>query len=352
MVVQAEHGPDGLAWLVTWSEAVADAVTADVARIVEASPRRADIEATLADGGYAVLVDGPEQAMAVANAIAPEHLELLTADPEALLPLVRHAGAVFCGPWAPASVGDYLAGPNHVLPTYGSARFASALRVDDFLQAHPRRHRSTKALARLARTSPPWPRLRACPPTPNRCGCDPMAPALRHRRPIGTPRPTWVALTGYHSAQVDVEVRLNTNESPSAARPAWLEALEAGMAEIEFNRYPDRRALALREALADSHGVPADQVFCANGSNEVLQSLLPGLRRPWSDRCRVRAHLHAARPHRPRITGTVGGGRRRRTDDFALDLDEVARVLDAAPPGHHLPLLAEQPDRAGRARRR
>ena len=134
VVVQAEHGPDGLAWLVTWDVDVADAVSADVARLVAASPRRAQIESTLAEGGYAVVVDGPEQAMAVANAIAPEHLELMTADPEALLPLVRSAGAVFCGPWAPASVGDYLAGPSHVLPTYGSARFSSALRVDDFLK--------------------------------------------------------------------------------------------------------------------------------------------------------------------------------------------------------------------------
>ena len=134
VVVQAEHGPDGLAWLVTWDVGVADAVSAAVARLVADSPRQAQIESTLSEGGYAVVVDGPEQAMAVANAIAPEHLELMTADPEALLPLVRSAGAVFCGPWAPASVGDYLAGPSHVLPTYGSARFSSALRVDDFLK--------------------------------------------------------------------------------------------------------------------------------------------------------------------------------------------------------------------------
>ncbi len=134
VVVQAEHGPDGLAWLVTWDEEVARAVTASVAELVAASPRRAHIESTLAEGGYAVLCDGPEQAMAVANVIAPEHLELMTADPESLLPLVRNAGAVFCGPWAPASVGDYLAGPSHVLPTYGSARFSSALRVDDFVK--------------------------------------------------------------------------------------------------------------------------------------------------------------------------------------------------------------------------
>jgi histidinol dehydrogenase len=132
VLVQAEHGPDGLAWLVSWDAGVVDAVCDAVARLVPRSPRRHHLEATLAEGGYAVLTDGAEQALAVANAIAPEHLELLVDDWEALLPRVRHAGAVFCGPLAPASIGDYLAGANHVLPTSGSARFAGALRVDDF----------------------------------------------------------------------------------------------------------------------------------------------------------------------------------------------------------------------------
>ncbi|MGO8870258.1 MAG: histidinol dehydrogenase [Acidimicrobiales bacterium] len=132
LVVQAEHGPDGLAWLVTWSEAVAESVTAHVDRLVAASPRRADLEATLNAGGYAVLVDGPKQALAVANIVAPEHLEIMTEDADSLLPQVTSAGAVFLGPNSPASVGDYLAGPNHVLPTNRTARFASALRVDDF----------------------------------------------------------------------------------------------------------------------------------------------------------------------------------------------------------------------------
>jgi histidinol dehydrogenase len=132
LVVQAEHGPDGLAWLVTWSEAVADAVCEAVDRIVEASPRRADLQATLGAGGYAVLVDGAKQACAVANVVAPEHLELMVDDADSLLPAISSAGAIFLGSSSPASVGDYLAGPNHVLPTNRTARFASALRVDDF----------------------------------------------------------------------------------------------------------------------------------------------------------------------------------------------------------------------------
>ena len=132
VILQAEHGPEGLAWLVTWDEAVADAVTEAVARLVPASPRREHLERTMSEAGWVVLTDGPAQAMAVSDAIAPEHLELLVDDPEALLPLVHHAGAVFCGALSPASIGDYVAGPNHVLPTSGSARFSGALRVDDF----------------------------------------------------------------------------------------------------------------------------------------------------------------------------------------------------------------------------
>ncbi len=132
LIVQAEHGPHGLAWLITWSETAADAICAEIAAQVAIAPRRADIEATLAAGGWCALVDSPAAAITVANAIAPEHLQLMNADPRSLLPLVRHAGAVFCGLFAPASIGDYVAGPSHVLPTDGTARFAGALTTRDF----------------------------------------------------------------------------------------------------------------------------------------------------------------------------------------------------------------------------
>jgi len=132
LAVQAEHGPDGLAWLVTWSEEKAVEVQGALRRIVASSPRRSDLEATFRSGGYACVVDDVHQALAVSNVVAPEHLELLVDDAESLLPGVRSAGAVFCGRWSPASMGDYVAGPNHVLPTDRTARFSSALRADDF----------------------------------------------------------------------------------------------------------------------------------------------------------------------------------------------------------------------------
>jgi histidinol dehydrogenase len=132
LMVQVEHGPDSVAWLVAWDPDVADRIVEVVGKLLEDAPRREVIAANLAANAYVALVDGPAQAVEVVNRIAPEHLELMTADPDALVGSVRNAGAVFCGAFAPASVGDYVAGPNHVLPTYGSARWAGALRVDDF----------------------------------------------------------------------------------------------------------------------------------------------------------------------------------------------------------------------------
>lgn len=134
VLVQAEHGPDGLAWFVTWDEAVADAVDAELRVLASELPRAADIAATLASAGRIVLVRDAAQALAVSDVVAPEHLQLMVEGAAALAPQVRNAGAIFIGPHSPASVGDYLAGPSHVLPTHGTARFASALGVADFLK--------------------------------------------------------------------------------------------------------------------------------------------------------------------------------------------------------------------------
>jgi histidinol-phosphate aminotransferase len=143
-------------------------------------------------------------------------------------------------------------------------------------------------------------------------------------------RPDLVALTGYHSAQVEVEVRLNTNESPLPPPPEWFAALVAGLADIPFHRYPDRHATALRQALADSHGVGPEQIFCANGSNEVLQSLLLAYGGPGRTVALFEPtytlHRHIARTTG---TGVVAGTR---TDQFVLDLDEVRRVTVANDP--------------------
>ena len=132
LVLQAEHGPGGRAWLVTWSEQYADEVETAIGDIVSLSPRRKETLETLTEGGYLCLVDRPADAVEVVNVIAPEHLQLMCDNAKELAGSIRNAGAVFIGNWAPASIGDYVAGPSHVLPTAGTARFSGALTVDDF----------------------------------------------------------------------------------------------------------------------------------------------------------------------------------------------------------------------------
>ena len=132
LVLQAEHGPGGRAGLVTWNEKYAHEVESAIEDIVSLSPRRNETLETLTDGGYLCLVDGPADAVEVVNAIAPEHLQLMCDNAKELAGSIRNAGAVFIGNWAPASIGDYVAGPSHVLPTAGTARFSGALTVDDF----------------------------------------------------------------------------------------------------------------------------------------------------------------------------------------------------------------------------
>jgi histidinol dehydrogenase len=153
LAAQAEHGPGGTAILVTWIDAVADAVDAALEAMVADAARRDEMEMTLADGGRVVLARDAGQAMEIVNHLAPEHLEIVTEDPDALLGQVRNAGAVFIGPYAPTALGDYAAGANHVLPTGRSARFASALRVDDF-RKHVHVVRATpKGSAALSRSA-------------------------------------------------------------------------------------------------------------------------------------------------------------------------------------------------------
>ena len=92
------------------------------------------IEVSLRDFGCAIMCKSLEDCAALANEIAPEHLEIVTANPRELLPSIKNAGAVFLGPWSPEPLGDYMAGPDHVLPTSGTARFFSPLSVDSFLK--------------------------------------------------------------------------------------------------------------------------------------------------------------------------------------------------------------------------
>jgi histidinol dehydrogenase len=132
LLAQAEHDALASAICVTPSAEVAEAVRAEVNRQLANLPRGHVAREALEAFGAVILVTDLQAALALANAVAPEHLELLVADPWALVPGVKHAGAVFLGAHTPEVAGDYLAGPNHVLPTAGTARFSSPLSVEDF----------------------------------------------------------------------------------------------------------------------------------------------------------------------------------------------------------------------------
>lgn len=129
---QAEHDEDAQSILLSPDADFLDAVEASLNRLLGELERDAFVRVSLENRGALIKVDDLEQACVLANRIAPEHLELSVADPEALLPQIRHAGAIFMGRFTPEALGDYCAGPNHVLPTSGTARFSSPLGVYDF----------------------------------------------------------------------------------------------------------------------------------------------------------------------------------------------------------------------------
>ena len=134
LLSQAEHDRLASAVLLTDSMALARAVDGEIVRQTGYLSRSEIMEASLRDFGCAIVCLSLEACVDLANEIAPEHLEIVTADPRALLPAVKNAGAVFLGAWSPEPLGDYLAGPDHVLPTSGTARFFSPLSVDSFLK--------------------------------------------------------------------------------------------------------------------------------------------------------------------------------------------------------------------------
>jgi len=151
-LTQVEHDPDAAAVLVTTDAAQAQKVVDLIKAELPQLPRREIIEAALTRYSAVLVTKNLDAALDFANLYAPEHLQVLTRDPLALLPRIRHAGSIFLGPYAPVPVGDYASGTNHVLPTGGCARMFSGLSVDDFIKKPTFQHLSREALASLKDT--------------------------------------------------------------------------------------------------------------------------------------------------------------------------------------------------------
>jgi histidinol dehydrogenase len=149
---QVEHDPEAAAVLVTPSADLAHKVVEIIAAELPHLPRREIIEAALTKYSAVLVVKSLEEAVEFANRYAPEHLQIVTREPFALLPEIRHAGSIFLGPYAPVPVGDYASGTNHVLPTGGCARMFSGLSVDDFIKKPTFQHLTREALGGLKDT--------------------------------------------------------------------------------------------------------------------------------------------------------------------------------------------------------
>lgn len=134
LLAQAEHAEDASAVLVSTDQALAERVGEQLSIQLEALPRRAIAQSSLKNFGAIVLVNTLDEACSLVNQLAPEHVEVITNDDEAVAAKIKHAGAIFFGAYTPEAAGDYLAGPNHVLPTGHTARFSSALGVYDFVK--------------------------------------------------------------------------------------------------------------------------------------------------------------------------------------------------------------------------
>ena len=153
LCAQAEHDTDAQAILISLDAAFAGAVASPIERLLPGLERREIVRASLESRGALITVAGLDEALELINRIAPEHLELSVEEPLPVARRVRHAGAIFLGRYTPEALGDYCAGPNHVLPTSGTARFSSPLGVYDFQKRTSLIQCTAEGAARLGRTA-------------------------------------------------------------------------------------------------------------------------------------------------------------------------------------------------------
>ncbi|MBT8493185.1 MAG: histidinol dehydrogenase [Deltaproteobacteria bacterium] len=287
LLAQAEHDSEARPVLVTTSAELADAVTAEVSRQLEDLPRKDIAGKSVDQHGLIFVCQDMDSCIELANAHAPEHLEVLTRDAEAVAERLHTAGAIFVGPYSPEAAGDYLAGPNHVLPTGGAARYASPLGVYDYRKRTSVLAQSREMLAeqrehidRLATVESLDGHARSVAIRFNDEGGD---------RPASVPvpladrllRPGLEVIEPYHVEHpVGIHTHLHANEMPFALEPAQAEGLSAYLGRVSLHRYPDAGAGQLRTALGSWLGARPDHLVLGNGSDELIALLCSTFARP------------------------------------------------------------------------
>ena len=304
---QAEHDELAQAILLCPDAAFIDRVHEAIGRLLSSMPRRAVIERSLADRGALVKVRDMQEACDIANRIAAEHLEIISERAEDWAERIRHAGALFLGPYASESLGDYCAGPNHVLPTMRTARFSSPLGVYDFQKrssiiaiAEPAARRLGPIAATLARgegleAHARSAELRLESSADARAGssvgvgvsqttaadavlgsADPAA-----RGVLSVIRPEVRAMSSYHVAPSSGLVKLDAMENPYRLPTELRDALASRLADAMLNRYPVPSYLELKRLITSRLGIPAGfDCLLGNGSDELITMICVACARP------------------------------------------------------------------------
>ncbi len=288
MFAQAEHDELAQAILLSPDAAFLDAVADSIAKLIGQMPRREVIERSLSDRGALVRVRDMEEACAIASDIAPEHLEISAQDPQRWGERVRHAGAIFLGAFSSESLGDYCAGPNHVLPTMRTARFSSPLGVYDFQKRTSMIEVSRAGARTLGRVAAALARAEGLEAHARsaelRLGDDAPVAAPAHARtatPADVFRPEILAMHAYPVADAHGLVKLDAMENPYRLPEELRAALGERLAQVAINRYPVPSYRALKAAICAQLGVPAGyDVVVGNGSDELIAMLSLATARP------------------------------------------------------------------------
>lgn len=283
---QAEHDEMAQAILISPDAAFLDAVVEAIARLLPGQPRRAVIGKSLADRGALIHVRSMQEAAELVNRVAPEHLELAVRDVDGLLADIRHAGAIFMGRWGCEALGDYCAGPSHVLPTMRTPRFSSPLGVYDFQKRSSLIEPSATGADHLAKVAATLARAEGleahAQSAEYRLGGD------AHQAAVGTVSPARIAarverhvrpdvqrMAAYHVADATDAIKLDAMENPWRLPGALQAELAQRLAALAINRYPSGNTYtALKQAIARHDGLDGiDGLVLGNGSDELISLL-------------------------------------------------------------------------------
>jgi len=302
---QAEHDELAQAILLCPDAACIERVHQSIARLLPGMSRRAVIERSLADRGALICVRDMEEACSIASGIAAEHLEIIATEPRRWADRIRHAGAIFLGPYASESLGDYCAGPNHVLPTMRTARFSSPLGVYDFQKrssmieiARPAAQTLGRIASVLARGEGLEAHARSAElrldaqPAPDAAplagvagqavaGSRDVATSDLEQRLAALIRTDVREMASYHVPSSAGLVKLDAMENPYRLPESLRAALGARLADALINRYPVPSYAGLKQAIALRLGVPTGyDVLLGNGSDELITMLCVATARP------------------------------------------------------------------------